>query len=268
MMLSLEFYLLTAIMSSRKTAGTNDLLALKDDAQLLIETESQVHIIKPGFACKTESRARSRAEIEASLVVGATDGSISLWKENQVLYWRFDEVSLRPFRNSAKIMEIIQKMLFGAIGAWGDSAPIRFKENTDVYDFQVSVMTADLRQGSGLVAASSFFPGDGRKSKLRLYPTFFRSDDLTDNERLETLIHELGHIFGLRHFFAAENDPLFSGGVFGVHNKLTIMNYGANSKLTNDDKNDLKSLYKAAWTGNLTNVNRTPIRLVTSPHIM
>jgi hypothetical protein len=255
-------------MAPKKARGSNDLLALKDDAQLLMETESQVHMIRPGFSCKTECRARSRAEIESSLVIGATDGSINLWKENQILYWRFDEVSLRPFENSTKLKEIAQQTLFDAIGAWGDSSPVRFKENTDVYDFQVSIMTADLQQGNGLVAASSFFPGDGRKSKLRLYPTFFRSGDLTDKERLETLIHELGHIFGLRHFFSAENDPLFSGGVFGANNKLTIMSYGANSELTSDDRKDLKNLYKAAWTGTLTNVNRTPVRLVDSPHIV
>lgn len=39
------------------------------------------------------------------------------------------------------------------------------------------------------------------------------------------------------------------------------MNYGNNSELTKDDKNDLKKLYKGVWSKQITKINGTPIKL-------
>ncbi|PWJ58646.1 hypothetical protein CLV98_10311 [Dyadobacter jejuensis] len=44
------------------------------------------------------------------------------------------------------------------------------------------------------------------------------------------------------------------------------MNYGDQSELTSDDKNDLRTLYHLAWNGKLTHVNGTPIKFVTPFH--
>ena len=44
------------------------------------------------------------------------------------------------------------------------------------------------------------------------------------------------------------------------------MNYGPDSKLTSDDKSDLKRLYQLAWSGQLTHINGTPIRFVKPYH--
>ena len=54
--------------------------------------------------------------------------------------------------------------------------------------------------------------------------------------------------------------------IFGVHRAFSIMNYGVLSELTDDDKNDLKNLYQAVWTGELTEINGTPIRLFAPYH--
>ncbi|NOT36971.1 MAG: hypothetical protein HOP11_06305 [Saprospiraceae bacterium] len=45
------------------------------------------------------------------------------------------------------------------------------------------------------------------------------------------------------------------------------MNYGTNSRLTARDKSDLKKLYKLAWSGQLTEINGTPIELFRSYHM-
>ena len=37
------------------------------------------------------------------------------------------------------------------------------------------------------------------------------------------------------------------------------MNYGPDSKMSDNDKRDLKDLYAAVWGGKLTEVNGTPI---------
>jgi hypothetical protein len=85
-------------------------------------------------------------------------------------------------------------------------------------------------------------------------------------EQVDTLIHETGHIFGLRHFFANVTETAWPSKVFGKHDKFTIMNYGHDSELTDYDKSDLKRLYKMAWSGELENINGTPIRLIKPFH--
>ena len=45
-------------------------------------------------------------------------------------------------------------------------------------------------------------------------------------EQVETLIHEIGHVFGLRHFFAQLSETAWASEVFGTHDPLSIMNYG------------------------------------------
>jgi len=79
---------------------------------------------------------------------------------------------------------------------------------------------------------------------------------------VETLIHEIGHIFGLRHFFANISEKEWPSEIFGTHSKFSIMNYGEHSMLTHDDRDDLRRLYELAWRGALTHINGTPIQLV------
>ena len=145
---------------------------------------------------------------------------------------------------------------------WGDAAPIKFTHDDDAWDFEIVMREADSCNISGCVLASAFFPDAGRHD-LRLYPKLF---DQPKQEQVETLIHEIGHVFGLRHFFAQVKETGFPSVVFGKHNKFTIMNYGANSKLTSQDRADLTKLYQQAWAGELTQVNGTPIKFVTPFH--
>jgi hypothetical protein len=44
------------------------------------------------------------------------------------------------------------------------------------------------------------------------------------------------------------------------------MNYGTNSTLTDADKSDLRRLYELAWSGQLTQINGTPIRFMKPFH--
>ena len=88
----------------------------------------------------------------------------------------------------------------------------------------------------------------------------------TRAEQVETLVHEIGHIFGLRHFFANVSENAWPSEVFGEHKPFTIMNYGHHSVLTDDDTADLKRLYETAWSGELTEINGTPIRFVQPFH--
>jgi len=124
--------------------------------------------------------------------------------------------------------------------AWGDAAPIKFVKNEDAWDFKIVMREADECNISGCVLASAFFPDAGRH-ELVLYPKMFTQDR---EEQVETLIHEIGHMFGLRHFFAQVRETAWPAEVFGKHRKFSIMNYGEASELTTHDKSDLKKLYQ------------------------
>ena len=148
--------------------------------------------------------------------------------------------------------------------AWEDAVPVKFASRSDAWDFEIVMRQADDCDTSGCVLASAFFPDAGRH-KLVLYPKMFTQDR---EEQLETLIHEIGHVFGLRHFFAQLSETAWRSEIFGKHKKFSIMNYGGDSKLSDDDRGDLKKLYQMAWAGELTQINGTPIKFMKPFHTM
>lgn len=250
--------------STRKDAGPSAALAASTSQQPAAQAEQQIHILRPGAVCDTDPRGhalpRGRSPLE--IVVDASEGFIPLWAKNTTLRWRFRERSMSYFANPAAAKKELRKLLGEAILAWGSAAPVRFTENNDLYDFEIVMRkTADC-DATGCTLASAFFPDSGRH-KLELYPTMFEQ---TRQEQLETLIHELGHVFGLRHFFADIDETEWPVEIFGTHKKFSIMNYGNLSVLTNEDKSDLRRLYQRAWSGALTNINGTPIRFVKPFH--
>ena len=97
-----------------------------------------------------------------------------------------------------------------------------------------------------------------------IYPKLFSQNR---SEQVETLVHEIGHVFGLRHFFALVDETAWPAKVFGTHSKFSIMNYGTLSVLTQADRDDLRRLYQLVWSGQLAEVNGTQIRTVRPFHV-
>jgi hypothetical protein len=221
---------------------------------------SEVHLLKPGFICDTESRgyptpgARSLAEI----VVDASAGFIPLWAEQTTLRWRFQSRSIRSLPHSTNLTAQIRDILATALLGWGKAVPVKFTEDSDLWDFEIVVRQGDECTEAGCVLASSFFPDAGRH-QLTIFPKMF---DQPREEQVDTLTHELGHVFGLRHFFAQISESNWPSEIFGTHSKFSIMNYGKLSRLTRHDRDDLQRLYEQVWAGSLTEINGTPIRLV------
>jgi hypothetical protein len=222
----------------------------------------KVHLIRPNVRCDTESRGhptpsgRSITEI----VADASEEFIPVWAKNTTLRWRFRESSFQGLDDPAAAKASVQQLLGECLPAWGNAAPVKFAKRNDSWDFEMRA--ADDCDASGCVLASAFFPDAGRH-KLVLYPRMFEQ---TRKEQVETLVHEIGHIFGLRHFFALVSETEWPAKVFGKHHKFSIMNNGEVSKLTSYDKSDLKRLYELAWSGQLTKINGTPIRFVKPFH--
>jgi len=226
--------------------------------------DPDVHVFGNGFRCDTESRghltARGRTPLE--IVVDASEGFIPLWAKDTTLRWRFRESTMKYFKSPAAAKAEIRKLFGEALLAWGDAAPVKFAERTDASDFEIVMRRNDDCDASGCVLASAFFPDSGRH-QLVMYPKMFTQ---VRQEQVETLIHEIGHVFGLRHFFANVSETAWPSQIFGTHKPFTIMNYGGLSALSADDKADLKRLYQLVWSGELTQINGTPVKLVKAFH--
>lgn len=223
-----------------------------------------VHVFGNRVVCDTESRgfATPRGRSPLEIVVDASEGFVPLWATSVTLRWRFRESSMKVFKNPASAKTAIRKLLGDALLAWGNAAPIKFAERDDAWDFEVVMRKSKDCDVNGCVLASAFFPDAGRH-KLTLYPSMFEE---SHKEQVDTLVHEIGHVFGLRHFFASVSETEWPSQIFGTHKPFTIMNYGSKSRLTTDDKDDLRRLYQLAWKGELTQINGTPIRFVKPFH--
>lgn len=246
---------------TKREEKSNPVLKYTDRKEADKLCEEYLHVYgKPGCICDTDVRGFKTPENRSptEIVVDASDGFIPLWDSDVTLRWRFQELALFQFSNDAEIKTYVRGLLGEGIQLWGDAVPIRFNEAHDAWDFELVVMAENKCRDGGCTLASAFFPDAGRH-QLRVYPTMFQQ---TRKEQVETMAHEVGHIFGLRHFFADIRETAWPVEIFGAHNAFSIMNYGQKSRMTNNDREDLKTLYRLARSRQLTHIGDTPIRLV------
>lgn len=229
--------------------------------------DTHVHVFGRGahIVCDTEPRGYALPENRSLLEhrLHQTEGIVPLWEQGHTLRWRFQERALLKFARPDELKTFVRQLFGEALAAWGDAAPIRFSEQDDAWDFEIAVRSEKNCDIGGCVAASAFFPDEGRHEFV-VYPSLF---ELDRNEQIETLIHETGHIFGLRHWFANITETAWPSVGFGSDSQFTIMNYGQASIFTKTDKTDLAKLYATAWSGALASINGTPIRFVRPYHV-
>ena len=252
---------------------TNSTPRQNDDAFELREKDqanddvNQYQLIGPGIICDTEHRGyavpggqkqQSQGDNRVEIVLDSSEGFIPLWAKGTALHWRFQQRSLLRFKNPEAAKQRIKDLLGKALVAWGPAVPVKFTYDEDVWDFEIVVKQHDECNSQGCVLASTFFP-DGGQHQFVIYPMMFTQSEA---DQVNTLKHECGHIFGLRHFFAQISETDAPSELFGKQNKFTIMNYGSNSKLTPADIKDLQHLYQLVWSGKLTKINGTDIHLV------
>ena len=252
--------------TGRQTVTDADLLQFRDEEDYARLARGEVHRSR-AHRCKTDTVGypnpadrSSLLEIRVGDITGTTvnTGIIALWQRNMILRYRFNRESMLRMRNPERVMARVRELFAAGIELWGDAAPIRFAERPDAPDFEFEVRNADDCNPFGCVLAEAFLPDHG-VHKFILYPEMFRQNE---NEQVETMAHEIGHIFGLRHFFANTREQNVPSELFGRDSRFTIMNYGDDSYMTDDDKRDLRTLYEEVWSGRRTDINRTPIRLM------
>ena len=246
------------------TRRKNKAVSTRSNKEQYEELDLESHIYLGNKLCETDSIGHESPPIAGSpteLAVDATDGFIPLWTRDTVLRWRFQKRSLGIFRDPDAAAAYIRQKFGEGILLWQDAAPVKFKEvkDGDAWDFEIVVMANRKCRGPGrCTLASAFFP-DGGRHELKLYPNFFEE---IEQEQIETMAHEIGHIFGLRHFFANITETRWRSELFGKHQPFSIMNYGNNSFMTDNDRSDLKELYRLVWSRELTHINTTPVHLV------
>lgn len=149
--------------------------------------------------------------------------------------------------------DAVTSLMHRATAEWECAADIDFLQvssNEITPLFIVRSATTDEEQNNPDLVTHPFYPGRYAR-ELVLYQRFFNK---TDTERLSTLLHDLGHILGLRHEHIW-NDPtqqeltLFPADLLTTVDTSSIMydsskpGYTGDGKLSALDKRGIMSLY-------------------------
>ncbi len=248
--------------STRKSKAADTGFELKTSS--FLPEKKYRHVYNKNVICVTDSKGNAQPDDKdlAEIRVDSSNGFIPLWKKGVTLNWRFNKSFGSFFKKPEAAKAGIRKLLGNAILSWKDACPVKFHEDKDAWDFEIAMHASDC-DNEGCVLASAFFPGQGQ-NMLFIYPTLLEQ---SSQEQLETMQHEIGHVFGLRHFFANISEKEWKSELFGTNSPFSIMNYGEKSKLTANDIKDLKRLYELVWSGQLKEINGTKIKKMVSYHM-
>lgn len=235
-----------------RKAGDPELARSKESAHVYGESNT---------VCATEKRSDGADFDPRDLMIDVGSGLALLWAENTTLRWCIDKSSLRLFPDRTEGEKYTVTLMNDAIRQWGVASPVKFQQvfESDVWDFRVRYASAPDCDSNGCVLASAYFPDAGQHD-LVIYPTLIESKN--HNYNVNVMVHELGHIFGLRHYFAASREAWRASAVFGKHEEVSIMNYGTKSVLTSTDLSDLKTLYELCRSGKMRDIAGYPVVFV------
>ena len=178
----------------------------------------------------------SQQSLDENLVVG-NDGKISLWPKGTVIRYGVDESSFPNKRYLRKAVIALD----AAAKKWNKiNFGVQFEYTKD--KFQINFYMKYRTSVSSGDYAEAFFP-TREISILYIHSALFTDDDLYIEN---ILLHELGHILGLRHEFALDNGKKYEGDAvqFYLKNPNSVMSYRFPPKIQNTDKEGIKKLYQ------------------------
>lgn len=159
---------------------------------------------------------------------------IPRWKAGSVIKW---VLSTDNFE-SPEDASYAEEQLVKATETWNDmKLGVIFLQ---VDEAKSAVFVLRYSGDNGTTLADAFFPSSKLSNELNVYSRAFEGDTRGDLDKV--FQHELGHVLGLRHEFAAEEGDFV---LFGEENPSSVMAYNWPPQITAQDIKETQDFY--AW---------------------
>ena len=206
---------------------------------------------KVPYECDTQ-----RTESLDELFVGIARGMLFLWENGSVINWIARSDGYPTFNHAMTAAVAVYR----AAQRWNEvmdgRVTFRYVTKFDDAAFQVSY-GGDL----GGTLASAFFPNQYQRSlnDIRVYATQFADNQLP--LIVNTMLHELGHVLGLRHEHSHSGIPGWlppedtaNGAesiVYGVRNPRSVMAYYRGQDIQPSDESAIREAYDKLSDGSV-----------------
>lgn len=220
----------TVWMQSSRESHTRSLMAK------LIRPRSARKVIPYIYPCETQpaSEVKTHKSSPTEINLGYK-GVIPRWKSGSVITW----VAVPDDYDSETDAAFAEEQFVRAAEQWNSlqlGVSFAKAERAASATFQLA-----YNGDNGETLAESFFPNTKTGNHLYVYGRALKKDarDYLQN----VFLHELGHVLGLRHEFAAESGDFV---LFGGENQASVMGYNWPPDLTSQDISETREFYM--WT--------------------
>lgn len=218
-------------------------LMSKEEVRMLVAAAPPLRVKKPnpakppcGYKCSTQTHSGT-----AEIYLGINRGTLSLWESNSVINWtaRFDGYPSFTQRDEAIVG------FWRACNTWNRVMQDRVRFN---YVGNLSDAAIELRyddSGREGLLASAFFPDTGNLDLnfVRVYESQFDPRYKARNPIYNTMLHEIGHVLGLRHEFAHDREGFAESILFGIKNPRSVMAYYPAQEIQDTDVEAVRRAY-------------------------
>jgi len=182
----------------------------------------------------------------AAIYLGIERGRLHLWENGSVINWtcRKDGWPVRSENGGLQVLIAA----WHATQAWNKvlEGRVKFKYVSKLCDAAFEVRYE--RGGRKRLLASSFFPTEHKRDLnfVKVYHSSFDKRKYGSRYPLyNTMLHELGHILGLRHEFAHEkqNEMKAESILFGISNPKSVMAYYPGQDIQTSDIHYVRKAY-------------------------
>ncbi|RGP78860.1 matrix metallo ase-11 [Fusarium longipes] len=173
-----------------------------------------------------------------SIVLGM-DSIIPRWKTPTTLKWYL----MADRFPSAEEAEIAARALNEAADEWHNvDFGVTILQTTNMHEANFNLVYRKNSRSDPDTLGRGFFPNIGDSDII----VFSYAMQPTERYRLKNVfLHELGHVFGLRHEFAIAEEGL-GAKQFMMKNPLSVMDYNDQPMVQDSDRQGLRAFYKLA----------------------
>lgn len=222
------------------------------------------------FVCNTQS-----GDTLEELYLGENAGTIELWKKQSVINWSVRVDSFPTFMQARQAAV----MTYRAAQIWNDilEGRVAFKFVTRDIDACFQLRYGGVGDG---VLARAFFPSSWRNSLNFVVVFDTQFDRRFVDQFVPTMLHELGHVLGLRHEhsqselvgrqgpYTEDLDFGLESILFGPNNPKSVMSYNGVPTIQDSDAKYVRKAYdelgdgsKISGKGIFGTVTKTVVRV-------